>query len=49
MSKEDKRVFIRANKPLFLEYFGYDADIKRTKLSKRIATRKKLREAGFGD
>ena len=49
MSKEDKRVFIRANKPLLLEYFGYDADVKRAKLSKKIATRKKLREAGFGE
>ena len=49
MTEEDEPVFIRANKPLLMEYFGYYADVKRAKLSKRIATRKKLREAGFGD
>lgn len=40
---------LKANKPIFMEYFGYDADMKRAKLAKRLATRKKLRKAGLGD
>ena len=46
---EDDKVFIKANKPLLEEYFGYYSDTKREKLMKRITTRKKLREAGLGD
>lgn len=38
---------IKANKPLLEEYFGYDADKKRANLSKKIATREKLRRAGL--
>lgn len=41
--------YMRANKPLFMEYFGYDADKKRANLAKRMLTTKKLRKAGFED
>ena len=48
MSDEDeKKVFLRANKPLFEEYFGYDADKKRAELLGKIKTRLKLRKAGL--
>jgi len=47
MSEEDDRVFIRANKPLLEEYFGYYSDRKRAKLLKRIRTTVKLRKAGL--
>lgn len=40
---------LKANKPIFMEYFGYDADQKRANLAKKIATREKLRRAGLGD
>ena len=40
---------IKANRPLFMEYFGYDADKKRANLAKKIRTRTKLRRAGLDD
>ena len=47
MSEEDERVFIRANKPLLEEYFGYYSDKKRASLLGRIRTTVKLRKAGL--
>ena len=50
MTDEEENKKIKANKPLFLErYFGYDADIWRAKLLKKIDTREKLRKAGLED
>ena len=44
MSEEFEEIeFIRANKPLFMEYFGYDADKNRADLLRRIETRQKIR------
>lgn len=40
---------LKANKPIFMDYFGYDADQKRERLAKKIATRAKLRRAGLAD
>jgi len=40
--------YVRANKPLFEErYFGYDADVWRAKLLKRLGTTEKLRRVGL--
>ena len=41
---------IKANKPWFLEkYFGYDSEIHRKKLLRKIETKQKLRKAGLED